>query len=150
MPNVAATLGYENLKGTDPTLRYDTWKTGIGLNWNLFEGGAGYWNYHKAQYMNTKAGYQLESLKNQVTLEVKNSYLNAQEAQARLQVAEKAIAQAEEYVRIQKDRYNLQVATTDDVLTAQALLVRAENNYITARADQARAKAALRAAMGIL
>ena len=150
MPNVAATLAYENLKGDDPTFRYDTWKTGIGLNWNLFEGGANYWNYHKAQYMNTKAGYLLESLKNQVTLEVKNSFLNAQEAQARLQVAEKAIAQAEEYVRIQKDRYNLQVATTDDVLTAQALLVRAENNYITARADQARAKAALRAAMGIL
>ena len=150
MPNVAATLGYENLKGTDPTLRYDTWKTGLGLNWNLFEGGEGYWNYHKAQYMNAKAGYLLESLKNQVTLEVKNSYLNIQEAQARLQVAEKAIAQAEEYVRIEKDRYNLQVATTTDVLTAQTLLVRAQDNYINARADQARAKAALRAAMGTL
>ena len=150
MPSVAATLGYENLKGTDPTLRYDTWKTGVGLNWNLFEGGEGYWNYHKAQYMNVKAGYLLESLKNQVTLEVKNSYLNIQEAQARLQVAEKAIAQAEEYVRIEKDRYNLQVATTTDVLTAQTLLVRAQDNYINARADQARAKAALRAAMGTL
>jgi len=65
-------------------------------------------------------------------------------------VAEKAIAQAEEYVRIEKDRYNVQVATTTDVLTAQTLLVQAQNNYINARADHARAMAALRASMGTL
>jgi len=150
MPDIAATYGYENQKGVDPSLKYDTWKAGIGLTWNLFSGGSGYWNYNKSQYMNTKAGYLLESLKNQVTLEVKNSYLNIQEARARLQVAEKAIAQAEEFARIEKDSYNLQAATTDDVLRSQTLLVRAHNNYIMARADHARALAVLRASMGTL
>ncbi len=150
MPSVAATYGYENQAGYDPTLKYDTWKAGIGLTWNLFSGGSGYWNYNKSQYMNAKAGFLLESLKNQVTLEVKNSYLNIEEAQARLKVAEKAIAQAEEFARIEKDSYNLQVATTDDVLRAQTLLVRAKNNYIMARVDHARAMAALRASMGTL
>ena len=150
MPDIAATYGYENLKGVEPSLTYDTWKAGIGLTWNLFSGGSGYWNYNKSQYMNTKAAFLLESLKNQVTLEVKNSYLNIQEARARLQVAEKAIAQAEEFARIEKDSYNLQAATTDDVLRAQTLLVRAHNNYIMARADHARAIAALRASMGTL
>ena len=150
MPDIAATYGYENLKGVEPSLTYDTWKAGIGLTWNLFSGGSGYWNYNKSQYMNAKAAFLLESLKNQVTLEVKNSYLNIQEARARLQVAEKAIAQAEEFARIEKDSYNLQAATTDDVLRAQTLLVRAHNNYIMARADHARAIAALRASMGTL
>jgi outer membrane protein len=150
MPSVAATYDYERQRGVDPSMRYNTWQAGIGLTWNLFSGGSSYWSYHKAQYMNSKAGYLLEGLKNQVTLEVKNSYLNIEEATSRLQVAEKTIAQAEELARIQKDRYNLQVATTTDVLDAQTLLTQAKNNYLTARADHARAIAALRASMGTL
>jgi len=65
-------------------------------------------------------------------------------------VADKAIAQAEEYFRIVKDRYNLQVATTSDVLTAQTLLSRSKKNLISAQADYARSLAALRASMGTL
>ncbi len=150
MPSVAATYDYERQRGEDPSMTYNTWQVGIGLTWNLFSGGSSYWNYNKSQYMNSKAGFLLESLKNQVTLEVKNSCLNIEEATARLQVAEKTIAQAEELARIQKDRYNLQVATTTDVLDAQTLLIQAKNNYLTARADHARAIAALRASMGTL
>lgn len=150
MPSLAATYDYERT-GEDPdTNDYNTWKAGLGLTWNLFSGGSSYWNYNKANYMNMKAGYQMESLKNLVTLEVKNSYLSIQEAMARLQVAEKAIAQAEELARIQRDRYNLQVATTTDVLDAQTMLVEAKNTYLTARADHARAIAALKASMGTL
>ena len=150
MPSVAATYDYEKQRGVDPSMTYNTWQAGIGLTWNLFSGGSSYWNYNKSQYMNSKAGFLLESLKNQVTLEVKNSSLNIEEATARLQVAEKTIAQAEELARIQRDRYNLQVATTTDVLDAQTLLVQAKNNYLTARADHARAIAALKAFMGTL
>jgi len=150
MPSVAATYTYERT-GEDPdTNDYDTWMAGLGLTWNLFSGGSSYYNYNKAKYMNYKAGYLMESMKNLVTLEVKNSYLNIQEATARLQVAEKSIAQAEELARIQRDRYNLQVATTTDVLDAQTMLVQAKNNYLTARADHARAIAALKASMGTL
>ena len=150
MPSLAATYDYERT-GEDPdTNDYNTWKAGLGLTWNLFSGGSSYWNYNKANYMNMKAGYQMESLKNLVTLEVKNSYLSIQEAMARLQVAEKALAQAEELARIQRDRYNLQVATTTDVLDAQTMLVEAKNTYLTARADHARAIAALKASMGTL
>jgi outer membrane protein len=150
MPSVAATYTYERTGEDANTDDYNTWKAGLGLTWNIFSGGSSYWNYHKAQYMNSKAGYLFEGLKNQVTLEVKNSCLNIEETTARLQVTEKAIAQAEELARIQKDRYNLQVATTTDVLDAQTLLIQAKNNYLTARADHARAIAALRASMGTL
>lgn len=149
MPTVAATYTYTK-EGEDPDVEDDSWQAGIGLTWNLFQGGGSYYNYNKARYTSTKVGYLMESLKNQVTLEVKNSYLNVLEAQARLQVAEKAIAQAQENFRIEKDRYNLQVSTSTDVLRAEALLSQAQSNLISARADQARAMAALRASMGTL
>jgi len=150
MPNVAATYAYQKQKGDDPSTKYDTWKTGIGLTWNLFEGGGSYWNLNKARYMSTQVGYLLEGLKDQVSLEVKDSYLSVEEARSRMVVADKAIAQAEEYFRIVKDRYNLQVATTTDVLTAQTLLSRSKKNLISAQADYARSLAALRASMGTL
>jgi outer membrane protein len=149
MPSVAATYTYSRT-GEDPDVEDDSWQAGIGLNWNIFQGGGSYWNYNKAQYTSAKVGYLLESLKNVVTLEVKNSYLNVLEAQARLQVAEKTIAQAQENFRIEKDRYNLQVSTSTDVLRAEALLSQAQSNLISARADQARSMAALRASMGTL
>jgi len=149
MPSVAATYSYTR-SGEDPDVERDTWKAGIGLTWNLFEGGGGMWNYNKAHYASMKADYVLESLRNMVTLEVKSAYLNMSEAQARLKVAEKTIDQAQENFRIEKDRYNLQVSTSTDVLRAQTLLEQARNNLITAKADQARARAALMAAMGTL
>lgn len=149
MPGVAATYTYTR-SGEDPDVKEDEWKVGVGLNWNLFEGGSSLWSYNKARYASIKADYLLESLRNMVTLEVKSAYLNTLEAHSRLKVAEKAIDQAQENFRIEKDRYNLQVSTITDVLRAQTLLEQAKNNLITARADQARAFAALMAAMGTL
>ncbi len=149
MPSVAATYTYERT-GEEYDVENDGWQAGIGLSWNLFQGGGSYWNYQKAQYTSAKVGYLLENLKNSVALEVKNSYLNIEEAQARLKVAEKSITQAQENFRIEKDRYNLQVSTSTDVLRAEALLAQARNNLISSRADQARAMAALRASMGTL
>ncbi len=149
MPSVAATYTYERT-GEEYDVENDGWQAGIGLSWNLFQGGGSYWNYQKAQYTSDKVGYLLESLRNSVALEVKSSYLNIEEAQARLKVAEKSITQAQENFRIEKDRYNLQVSTSTDVLRAEALLAQARNNLISSRADQARAMAALRASMGTL
>ncbi|MGC9325179.1 MAG: TolC family protein [Desulfomonilia bacterium] len=148
-PSVAASYTYERI-GEDPNVEDDSWKAGIGLNWNLFEGGSHYWDVSKAKAIEAKLGYLLAALKDQISLEVQSSYLSANEAQARIEVAAKAIVQAQENLRIQKDRYNLQVATTTNVLDAQALLDQTLKNHIAARADYAKALAELNAAMGSL
>jgi len=149
-PTVAATAGYEKMEGDDVDITYRTWKYGLGMSWNLFEGGGSYYNVSKAQLTTSKIEYQLKSVKDQVSLEVKNYYLSAQDAMERMKVAESAIAQAEENLRIVKDRYNLQVATTTDVLDAQTMLDQARVNYLSARSDYARALAGLSSSMGIL
>ena len=149
LPSVAATYTYERT-GEDPDVENDSWSLGVGMSWNIFEGGSNYYDVSRAKSLSSKLGYLLKSLQDQISLEVKNSYLAAQEARARTTVAEKAIDQAKENLRIQKDRYNLQVATTTNVLDAQALLDQAMKNYITARADYAKAIASLNSAMGTL
>ena len=150
VPTLAASYTYTKF-GEEPDIDFDeSWTAGLGLSWNIFQGGATFYGVSRAIADRDRLTFFLQSQKNRVGLEVKNFYLNAQEASARVVVAGKAIAQAEENLRIQKDRFNLQVATTTDILDAQAMLTRAQMNYILARSDYARSRAALRAAMGEL
>jgi len=149
LPTVAATATYRR-EGEDPDAEEDVWSLGVGLTWNIFRGGFTYFDVSRARADRNQLSYILQSQKNQVGLEVKNYYLSAEEAKARTAVAEQAIGQARENLRIQKDRYNLQVATTTDVLDAESLLDQARMNYISARTDYVTSIAALRAAMGDL
>ncbi|MCD6571139.1 MAG: TolC family protein [Deltaproteobacteria bacterium] len=149
VPSVAATYTYER-SGEDPDVEDDTWTAGIGLSWNLFEGSSHYWQVSKAKSKITQLNHLIQAQRNQISLEVKSAYLSAEEAFARTKVATQAIDQAKENLRIQKDRYNLQVVTSTDVLDAQSLLDQAKKNYISARADYAKDIAKLSAAMGSL
>jgi len=83
-----------------------------------------------------------------VTLEVKQDYLNMVQAEKSIGVAEKAIEQAEENLRMNEERYKYQVATATDVLDAVTLLTQARVNYFSALSDFNVAKARLERAMG--
>jgi outer membrane protein len=63
-------------------------------------------------------------------------------------VAEKAIEQAEENLRMNEERYKYQVATQTDVLDAVTLLAQARTNYYGALSDFNVAKAQLERSMG--
>ncbi|MEA3221604.1 MAG: TolC family protein [Thermodesulfobacteriota bacterium] len=149
VPSVAANYTYERT-GEDPDVEDDTWTAGIGLSWSLFEGGSHYWQVSKAKSKITQLNHLIRAQRNQISLEVKSAYLSAEEAFARTKVATQAIDQAKENLRIQEDRYTLQVVTSTEVLDAQALLDQAKKNHISARADYAKDIAKLSAAMGIL
>jgi outer membrane protein len=83
-----------------------------------------------------------------ITLEVKNDYLNLLVAEKNIKVAETAIEQAEENLRMNEERYKYQVATQTDVLDAVVLLAQARVNYYGALSDFNIAKAQLERSMG--
>jgi outer membrane protein TolC len=150
IPNLAATAAYEKF-GEHPDVDFhDSWALGLGATWNIFSGGYTTFDVSRATADRNRVNFMLQAQKNQVALEVKNIYLSVEEARARIAVAEQSIAQAQENLRIQKDRYNLQVSTSTDVLDAESLFAQAQMNYITARSDYAKFMAALRSAMGTL
>jgi len=152
-PRVAATYKYER-KGEDPDVPDDSWSIGVGLEWTLFgpldEGGTPYSNLEKAKAAHSAALFVLQSQKDQVAFEVKTSCLSALEAKAKMEVNIMAIDQAEENLRIQKHKYNLQAATSTDVLDAETMRARAKIDYIRAKTNYATAIANLHASMGIL
>ena len=83
-----------------------------------------------------------------ITLEVKNDYQIMLVGEKNISVAEKAIEQAEENLRMNEERYKYQVATATDVLDAVTLLAQARVNYYGALSDFNIAKARLERAMG--
>jgi outer membrane protein len=83
-----------------------------------------------------------------ITLEVRDDYLFMQVAEKNIRVAQVAIAQAEENVRMNEERYKYQVATQTDVVNAVTLLAQAQVNYYGALSDFNVAKAQLERAMG--
>ncbi len=85
-----------------------------------------------------------------ITLDVKNGYQVMRVAERNISVAEKAIEQAEENLRMNEERYKHQVATATDVLDAVTLLTQARMNYYGALSDFHIAKARLERAMGRL
>ncbi|MBM4307442.1 MAG: TolC family protein [Deltaproteobacteria bacterium] len=83
-----------------------------------------------------------------ITLEVKNNYQIMLVAEKNISVAQKAIEQAEENLRMNEERYKHQVATATDVLDAVTLLAQARVNYYGALSDFNVAKARLERSMG--
>ena len=83
-----------------------------------------------------------------ITFEVNQDYLNMLQAEKSIGVAEKAIEQAEENLRMNEERYKYQVATATEVLDAVTLLAQARVNYYSALSDFNVAKARLERAMG--
>ncbi len=89
------------------------------------------------------------TLTQNITLEVKQAILDLDTAVQNIPSTQKAVEQGEENLRVNEERYKAQVSTILDLLTAQALLVQARVNYITALYNHALAKATLDRAIGI-
>jgi len=152
-PNIAANYKYER-KGPDINIEDDQWSIGVGIEWTLFgilqEGGTAYTNVAKARAKQSQALLQKQKKTDEVILEVKDAYLTTIAAKAKMEVGIKAIEQAEENLRIQKHRFNLQACTTTDVLDAQTMMNNSKIDYIKAQVEYAEAFAKLKAAMGTL
>ncbi|MFZ5759784.1 MAG: TolC family protein [Thermodesulfobacteriota bacterium] len=88
------------------------------------------------------------TIRNEVTLDVRDAFLRLQQAEKRIAVTEKAIEHARENYRINKAQYQVQLATSTAVLDAQTLLTRAMTNYHDALYDYRLAVAALDRAKG--
>jgi outer membrane protein len=118
-------------------------------SWNFWEWGRTKNRVNASRSRENQTAYSLQNIKDQVTLEVKNSWLTLHEAEKQLAVTQKAIEQAEENYRISRERYHEQVGTSMDVLDAQTLLTRAKSDYFNALSDYNISMARLERAMGL-
>jgi outer membrane protein len=85
-----------------------------------------------------------------VTMETKQAFLQTQSSWQRIQVARAAVSQAEEGLRIVRNRYENGLYTIVNLLDGEVALQQARTNYVRALHDFAVARARLLLAAGVL
>jgi len=120
----------------------------VGIQIDLFSGGRTTAQIRVAERRIRKAAETAKQVCDGIALEVKQALLGIEEARKRLAVAEKAVSQAEENLRLVENKYRQTAATPTDVVDAETLKTRAQMNYFTALYDYIVAVERLRYAMG--
>lgn len=126
----------------------DTWDIGVALSWDIWNWGTTKHQSDQATAMESQTRYALEQLKDNVSLEVNQSYLSLQQAREKIGVAAKAVEQAEENYRLTKNKFASGTATNTDLLDAEIALLQAKMNYAVAVVDHELADARLARAVG--
>ncbi len=124
------------------------WNITAVASWNFWEWGKTRYGVKEKLSRLSYIRYKRAEIHDNISLEVKQAYLKTKEAEKKIATVEKAIEQAKENFRINKERYKDQVATSTDVLDAQTLLSRTTTNYYNALYDYKIAKASLYRATG--
>lgn len=126
----------------------EDWSVAGVAEWNFWEWGKTKFAVDAGLSRQNQASDTLSSMRDQITLEIKNSYLLMREAEKHIFVAQKAIERAEENYRINVERYREQVARSTDVVDAQTLMTKTKSDYYNALSDYNIARARLERSMG--
>jgi hypothetical protein len=120
---------------------------GLTLEWNFWEWGRKYNEAQAARARARGAALQHAEATELIQLQVQQKRQELQCAGARQRVAEIAVSQAEENLRLKQLRFAENLATSLEVLDAQTLLTKAHSDRIQARFEVLVGQAALRLAM---
>ncbi len=137
-----------DVDGGDYIYDPEGWSITAVASWDFWEWGRSNYEVKEKQSRLSQAQYQKTEILDNIRIEAKQAYLNTLESEKNITTAKKAIEQAKENFRINKERYKEQIATSTDVLDAQTLLSRTTTNYYKALNDFKIAKASLYKAMG--
>ncbi|MBX2990496.1 MAG: TolC family protein [Bacteroidetes bacterium] len=126
----------------------DTWDVTLGVSLDI-------WNWGKTLHQTDQASAQYEEAKDgfaqvrdQVTLEITQAFLNLNQAKERTVVAEKGVQQAQESYRVTNNRFKEGLAQNSDMLDAEVALLTAKTKYTQALVDHELAEAWLLRAIG--
>jgi outer membrane protein TolC len=126
------------------------WLVAASMRWNLFNGYADRARVSEANASFESARAQGRQALQGVKLEVFKAWADARAAEERLSVASAAVAQAEESLRIIKNRYNGGLTTVTELLRNETALLDAQTRRLAAIHDQRVAAAHLELAAGTL
>ncbi len=135
LPQLAITGGYTYLE-SEILDRKDFASVGVGVTWNLFDGGQARNRSASLRNAGTAARHRVDELRTQIELEVREAWLGVREARGRVSASREAVAQADENVRITRELYGSGLGTNTQVLDAVTLLVEAANNRDNATLDE--------------
>ena len=148
-PQLSLTGGYQWFENEFLT-RDDYWMLGIGVEWSLFDGGRARKRANALSLQSEALKRQRRDLQSVIALDVREAWLTHDESERRVTVTVRALTQAEENLRVTRDRYRNGEGANSDVLDAEALRSMSLYNHDAARYDAALARYRLGYAVGLL
>ena len=124
------------------------WEAGLTVTFPLFSGFLTKYQVQEARSNLDVIRANEESLRQNILLEVKQAYLNLEEARERIPTAELAVRQAEENLELANGRYKADVGNPIEVTDALVAYSNAKLSYVQALYDCRVAGASLQRAMG--
>jgi outer membrane protein TolC len=124
------------------------WFVGLSLNWDIWNWGHTSSKSDQAKQSVIQSKETLEILKEQIELEVYNNYLTLNSEKEKIEISKFAVESAEENYRMTKDKYQFQLATSNDLIDAEVELLGAKTRLTIAQADYQLARVRLELAVG--
>jgi len=123
---------------------------GIGVQWSVFDGGQTRKRVAALDRTRRATEQQRADVASMIELQVRQTWLDVGETRERAVVATDAVEQAEENLRIARERYGAGLGTQTQLLEAETLRVQALRNRDDAGLDAGLAKLRLARAVGAL
>ena len=137
----AETFGIENEK-------LQAWFVGLTLNWDLWD-----WGYTSSQSAQAEESVlqgeeSLKLLKEQIELETYNAYLTIKSQKEKINVSQLAVESAEENLRLTQQKYDYNLATSNDLIDAEVEVLDAKTKLAFSNADYELAKVKMEVTVG--
>ena len=125
-----------------------TWDVGVSVSFDIWNWGQTKRQTEQAEARLGQAREARKALEDQAVLEVTQCRLSLARAGEKVRIAGQAVGQAEENLRVTRERFKQGVALSSDVLDAEVALLRARLGRTQAAIDQVVAQARLEKALG--
>lgn len=126
------------------------WMVSIGLRWNLFNGFGDRARIEESTFALRKSEAEQARAGSAIRLQVRRAWAELVAAQQRIEVAQAAVAMAEESLRITQNRYQAGMGNVTELLRTETALLEARTRRVAAVHDQRLAAAMLELAAGTL
>jgi outer membrane protein TolC len=107
----------------------NNWLGGIEVKFDIFDGGAKRAELSRQRALQEKVTAMKQAASDAVRLEVRRAYYEVDSSRQQVDVARVAIAQAQESLRINQDRYESGLTTITDLLGAEEAARRSQADY---------------------
>ncbi|MBU2678430.1 MAG: TolC family protein [Gammaproteobacteria bacterium] len=133
-PHLAVTGGYMALQN-EFLNRDEFWMVGVGVQWNVFDGGQARKKASALSFKSNAVRQERNNLRSHIELQVRQAWLRLNETRERKRFTARAVEQADENLRVVRDRYRNGEGTNTEVLDAERLRSLSRSNHDNADFD---------------
>jgi outer membrane protein TolC len=126
------------------------WLASVGARWNLFNGNGDKARIEESRLWMERARAGEQRVDSAVRLEVRRAWADLRASEQRIEVAQAAVAEAEESLRITQNRYEAGMSNVTDLLRNETAVLESRTRYLAAVHDQRIAATMLELAAGRL